>query len=120
MARVESRPAEATHEVFNQSTPLEGYNVLAEIDRCTRRCGARGGVGRGRALEVGEIAGRADDPLGIRGEREHPNLHTHDRFGNRIDEVEFHPAWHELMRVGIGHGLHALPWREPQPGAHVA
>jgi putative acyl-CoA dehydrogenase len=47
-------------------------------------------------------------------------LRTHDRFGNRIDEVEFHPAWHRLMEVAVGHGLHALPWREPRPGAHAA
>src|SRR4029077_13298003 len=49
-----------------------------------------------------------------------PQLHTHDRFGHRIDEVEFHPAWHRLMEVAIGHGLHALPWREPRAGAHAA
>src|SRR5438874_1108351 len=49
-----------------------------------------------------------------------PLLRTHDRFGERIDEVEFHPAWHELMKVAVGHGLHALPWREPRPGAHAA
>ena len=49
-----------------------------------------------------------------------PRLRTHDRFGNRIDEVDFHPAWHELMKVAVGHGLHALPWREPRPGAHAA
>jgi putative acyl-CoA dehydrogenase len=47
-------------------------------------------------------------------------LRTHDRYGRRIDEVEFHPAWHELMRLAVAHGLHALPWREPRPGAHVA
>src|SRR5204863_6039116 len=45
---------------------------------------------------------------------------THDRFGHRIDEVDFHPAWHELMTAGVGFCLHALPWREAQPGAHVA
>ena len=49
-----------------------------------------------------------------------PQLRTHDRFGNRIDEVDFHPAWHELMQVAVGHGLHALPWREPRAGAHAA
>ncbi len=49
-----------------------------------------------------------------------PRLRTHDRFGSRIDEVEFHPAWHELMKVAIGHGLHSLPWREPRRGAHAA
>jgi putative acyl-CoA dehydrogenase len=47
-------------------------------------------------------------------------LRSHDRYGNRIDEVEFHPAWHRLMEVSVGHALHALPWREPRPGAHVA
>jgi putative acyl-CoA dehydrogenase len=122
MARVESRPAEATHEVFNQSTPLEGYNVLAEdrpLHEALRREGA--GWAENRALEVGEIAGRAQTiRWGFEANENTPKLHTHDRFGNRIDEVEFHPAWHELMQVGIGHGLHALPWREPQPGAHVA
>ena len=49
-----------------------------------------------------------------------PQLRTHDRFGNRIDEVEFHPAWHELLSRGVALGMHALPWREPEPGAHVA
>ena len=49
-----------------------------------------------------------------------PVLHTHDRFGHRIDEVEFHPAWHELMRLAIEHGLASLPWSEPKRGAHVA
>ena len=58
--------------------------------------------------------------MGARGEREPAELRTHDRFGHRIDEVEFHPAWHELMKAGIGFGLHSLPWRDPQPGAHVA
>ena len=49
-----------------------------------------------------------------------PRLRTHDRYGHRIDEVEFHPAWHELLGRCVEAGVHALPWREPQPGAHVA
>ncbi|HET9209182.1 MAG TPA: acyl-CoA dehydrogenase family protein, partial [Thermoanaerobaculia bacterium] len=49
-----------------------------------------------------------------------PVLRAFDRNGNRIDEVEFHPSWHALMGLGVEHGLHALPWREPRPGAHVA
>jgi putative acyl-CoA dehydrogenase len=49
-----------------------------------------------------------------------PVLHTHDRFGNRRDEVEFHPAWHSLLRLGVEAGIHCLPWAEPRPGAHVA
>jgi putative acyl-CoA dehydrogenase len=49
-----------------------------------------------------------------------PVLRTHDRYGNRIDEVEFHPAWHQLMKLGVEHELHALPWRSEQPAAHTA
>ncbi len=48
-----------------------------------------------------------------------PVLRTHDARGNRIDEVDFHPAWHELMTVAVRHGLHAAPWADPTPGAHV-
>src|SRR5262249_35527614 len=52
---------------------------------------------------------------------EHPPvLRTHDRFGNRRDEVEFHPAWGNLMRTAVGVGIHCLPWAEPRPGSHVA
>src|SRR6202007_1691235 len=69
----------------------------------------------------GRLAASADaQELGVQANENPPRLRTHDRFGNRIDEVEFHPAWHELMRVGISHGLHASPWRDPRPGAHVA
>src|SRR5205085_70686 len=57
---------------------------------------------------------------GFQANADPPRLRTHDRFGERIDEVEFHPAWHELMKVAVGHGLHAIPWREPRPGAHAA
>jgi putative acyl-CoA dehydrogenase len=46
-------------------------------------------------------------------------FHTHDRFGHRIDEVDFHPAYHELMRIALEHGLHSSPWTQPGPGAHV-
>ena len=46
-------------------------------------------------------------------------LRTHDRYGHRIDEVEYHPAYHELMTVAVGHGLHAAPWADDRPGAHV-
>jgi putative acyl-CoA dehydrogenase len=47
-------------------------------------------------------------------------LRSHDRWGNRIDEVEFHPAWHALMGTAVGHGLHAAPWSDQRPGAHTA
>ena len=57
---------------------------------------------------------------GVEANEHPPVLHTHDRFGHRRDEVEFHPAWHALMRAGVQQELHALPWRTDQPGAHVA
>jgi putative acyl-CoA dehydrogenase len=72
-------------------------------------------------LRIGEVAGTEDAiRWGFQANENPPVLHTHDRFGNRIDEVEFHPAWHELMRFAVGHGLHALPWREEKAGAHAA
>src|SRR5262249_53974302 len=49
-----------------------------------------------------------------------PVLRTHDRYGHRIDEVEFHPAWHSLMTVAVAEGLAGAPWASAEPGAHVA
>jgi putative acyl-CoA dehydrogenase len=122
MATIESRPGAATHEVFNQAPPLENHNAY-EADRVLGEAVRREGAdwAEERIRELGAICGRADVMrLGVEANENRPRLQTHDRYGNRIDEVAFHPAWHELMRIGIGHGLHALPWREPQPGAHVA
>jgi putative acyl-CoA dehydrogenase len=111
----------STHQVHNQVPPLAGYDVaddpvlLAAADR----------EGAGWALaslhELGRLAGSAATAEQARLANEHPPvLRSHDRWGNRIDEVEFHPAWHELMTTAIGHGLHAAPWADQRPGAHVA
>ncbi len=117
-----TRERHRTHEVLNQSVPLEGFNVFAEdrpLVEALRREGA--GWAEDRARELGELAGSERAiRWGVEANTHDPVLHTHDRFGNRIDEVEFHPAWHELMRAGVAHELHGLPWRDPQPGAHVA
>ena len=51
--------------------------------------------------------------------RREPVLHTHDRYGNRIDEVVYDPAYHRLMQVAVEHGLHAAPWAETDPNAHL-
>src|SRR5439155_9761855 len=61
------------------------------------------------------------EPLrwGTVADRNPPVLRTHDRFGNRIDEVEFHPAWTDLLRLGIRVEIPSLPWRDPEPGGHV-
>jgi putative acyl-CoA dehydrogenase len=111
-----------THEVENQAPPLVDYNVFtadAVLVESVRREGAD--WAEQRIAEVGEIAGRADViEMGVEANENPPKLRTHDRYGNRVDEIDFHPSWHELMRLGIGRGLHSLPWREPGAGAHVA
>ena len=122
MAVTEPRPTSATHGVFNQSGALTPYNPF-EADRVLAEALRREGAdwAEDDARELGTICGRPDVVAkGAQANENPPRLRTHDRFGNRIDEVEFHPAWHDLMRVGVGHGLHASPWREPQAGAHVA
>jgi putative acyl-CoA dehydrogenase len=110
-----------THEVLNQPPPLADYDAFA-TDRiavaAARREGAEWALERLHA--VGKIAGGEAIAWGVQANKHPPELRPFDRYGHRIDEVEFHPAWHALMRVGVEHGLHALPWREPRPGAHVA
>jgi len=122
MATIETRPDAATHEVLNQGTPLENHNVFESdkvLSAALRREG--GDWAEGAAHEVGAFAGSAlAQRWGREANENPPKLRTHDRFGHRIDEVEFHPAWHELMKAGVGFGLHSLPWRNPEPGAHVA
>ncbi len=110
-----------THTVENQTPPLADVSLYA-IDKPLIEGLAREGGGWGKAdvaalgVRVGssayqEVIRKANATL--------PVLRTHDRFGNRIDEVEFADAWHELMTVAKGAGIHALPWAEPKPGAHV-
>ncbi|MFI1809351.1 acyl-CoA dehydrogenase family protein [Streptomyces sp. NPDC020422] len=110
-----------THEVTNQVPPLTGYDVSA--DPALLEALGREGAGWAEpdVRELGVMAGgqQAQD-WGRLAERHSPVLHTHDRYGHRIDEVEFHPAWHELMNVAVQHGLHAAPWADARPGAHVA
>jgi putative acyl-CoA dehydrogenase len=116
------RSASQTHEVFNQVSPLEDYNPF-DADRPLREALVREGAGwaEDRVRELGAICGSAQTiRWGFEANEKKPQLKTHDRFGHRIDEVEFDSSWHELMRIGVSHGLHAMPWREPSVGAHVA
>jgi putative acyl-CoA dehydrogenase len=111
----------ATHEVINQAPPLEGRNLFADHAALSEGLDREGaGWARDRLMATGAFWG--GDPMrwGVQANEHPPVLHTHDRFGHRRDEVEFHPAWHELMRTGVEHELHALPWRTERPGAHVA
>ena len=123
-ARLPSLPPDgyATHEVMNQATPFTGHNAFTG-DRLLTEIAERENISWARELltEAGgtvasaHVAGLARDA-----NRHTPELRSHDRFGNRIDEIAFHPAWHQLMSLAIGHGTHSLSWTATQPGAHVA
>jgi putative acyl-CoA dehydrogenase len=109
-------------DALNQPPPLPDYNAF-EAHTALRQALGREGAGwaEDRLIELGALAGRAEvRDLGRLANENPPILRTHDRYGHRIDEVEFHPAWHELLEHSTAHGLHALPWREPQDGAHTA
>jgi putative acyl-CoA dehydrogenase len=108
-------------EVLNQAPPLEPVNLF-EIDLALREALVRegGGWGVDRAREAGGVAGSPETrEHGRRAELNLPILRTHDRYGKRIDQVELDPSWHWLLRGAIERGIHALPWREGQPGSHV-
>jgi putative acyl-CoA dehydrogenase len=106
----------------NQPPPFEGRNLFA-TDAALQDAVVREGAGwaRGRLTAWGERLGRADTfALAARANRCPPELHTHDRFGNRIDEVGFDPAWHELMTLAMREGEHCAPWQDARAGAQVA
>ena len=111
-----------THEVLNQPPPLADYDVtvadVALLDGVAREGGSW-------ALEdlhaIGALAGSTDAQTWARNANSFPPvLRTHDRYGFRIDEIEYHPDYHRLMDVAVRHGLHGAPWSDPRPGAHVA
>ncbi|HVM35140.1 MAG TPA: isovaleryl-CoA dehydrogenase [Actinomycetota bacterium] len=115
------RPS-TTHEVANQPPPLENLDLYEHnrpLVEAVRRHDAAWAEDRLHGLGV--EAGSAEIlSAGVDANENPPVLRTHDRFGRRIDEVEFHPAWHRLLRLAIAHGIHALPWRENRTGSHVA
>ena len=111
-----------THEVFNQPPPLAGLNIFLQ-DRVLMEGIRRENAGwsEDQLSMIGEVAGSATAiQWGIDANAHVPVLATHDRYGNRVDEVVFHPAWHQLMEKAVSFGLHASPWRDSRPGAHVA
>ncbi len=112
----------ATREVTNQAPPLVAYNAFRE-DRALAEALHREGAGwaEKELVAVGERAGGAEAAEWGRLANQYPPvLRSHDRFGNRIDEVEYHPAYHELLRFAVAHGMGAGVWAEERPGAHVA
>lgn len=111
-----------THEVRNQPPPLENYNVYLQdqalmdavqregaawADDSLRKFG--GLVGSDHIIHLGDLANRYP-----------PELHVFDRYGHRIDEVEYHPAYHQLMGLAISHRVHSIAWTPGIPGSHVA
>jgi putative acyl-CoA dehydrogenase len=103
-----------TTRVENQVPPLQGYNLVAEnrpLLEAVRREGAA--WAEESLLAFGEELGGEPLEWGRLANEHPPVLHTHDRFGNRVDEVEFHPAWHALLELGIESGVHALSWSVP-------
>jgi len=112
---------DTTHEVFNQPAPLTGYNLF-ETNRPLRDALKFNAPQLHLApLEhLGGILGTAEMQTHARLANVHaPVLHTHDRFGRRIDEVEFHPSYHALMAAAVGAGLHGTPWTNESQSPHV-
>jgi putative acyl-CoA dehydrogenase len=116
------RQEDRMFEVQNQPPPLEGYNLLhsdAVLREAVKREGAEWAEGRLGAL--GGVLGSPETiALGFAANRHPPELRGFDRFGHRLDEVDFHPAWHALMTLAMKAGLHSSPWADPKAGAHVA
>ncbi|MCC3763446.1 acyl-CoA dehydrogenase family protein [Glycomyces sp. TRM65418] len=111
-----------THTVTNQAPPLVDRNLYttnAPLREAAERSGAGWIAERARALG-GVLAGADAARWAEEAHRNPPVLRTHDRYGNRIDEVDFHPSWHRFMGLAVEHGAHAMPWAEPRPGAHAA
>ncbi len=126
-----SRPAEPplepgdhrTHRVENQPPTLAGFDPLGCDPALTAAVSREGAEEALPHLErLGAVVASPQAREHARLADSHPPvLHTHDRYGHRIDEVEFHPSWHWLMRTAVGWGLHGTPWvAEPGTGAHVA
>ena len=111
----------ATHQVLNQVPPLVDYDAAAidvPLQDSLRRFG--GDPLATSMTPIGVKTGSAEAQLWARQANEVPPiLRTHDRYGNRISEVEFHPAWHSLMNVAVEGGFHGAPWASGDEHAHV-
>lgn len=111
-----------THEVTNQPPPLAPYDAYA-TDRALQEGLTREGAGwaADAVAAYGPIAGGEAMELGFAANENKPRFKPFDRYGHRIDEVEFHPAYHRLMQLGVAHGVPSFAWRHAdKPGAHVA
>ncbi|TFV65750.1 DNA alkylation response protein [Blastococcus sp. CT_GayMR20] len=110
-----------THEVTNQVPPLIGHDPIAGDTVLAEACVRHADAATLESLaDLGRLAGSEQaQEWGRLANENPPKLRTHDRYGHRIDEVEFHPAWHDLMRTAVGNGLAGAPWADSSPHAHV-
>jgi putative acyl-CoA dehydrogenase len=111
----------ATHEVLNQVPSLAEYDVAGDPALLEAIHREGGGWAEGELHQLGVLAGTAATQEQARlANVSKPVLRTHDSRGYRLDEVDFHPSWHQLMTTAVSHGLHGAPWADSTPGAHVA
>ncbi|MFD1218369.1 acyl-CoA dehydrogenase family protein [Microbulbifer celer] len=111
----------STHTVINQPSPLQGHNLYAG-DTALREAVQRNGGhwGEDDLQRYGEVCGRPEwIERGFQANHYKPEFEPHDRVGNRIDQVNYHPAYHQLMQLALSEGLHSAPWTDPKSGAHV-
>jgi putative acyl-CoA dehydrogenase len=114
-------PAAGTHEVRNQPPPLVDHDIAADPALLAALAREGAGWAAGDLHRLGRVGGTAEAQRWAEEANAHPpRLRTHDRYGHRIDEVDFHPSWHRLMDVAVAEGLAGTPWADPRPGAHVA
>ena len=110
------------HRVENQPPPLADYNLWRANPMLRQAVHREGAAWAESGLDThGQHLGTARmQELAALANRNPPVLQTHDRYGHRVDRIDFHPAWHEILSAGVAAGLHSSPWAEPRPGAHVA
>ncbi len=111
----------ATHDVLNQPPPFGGYDLLASDPTLVAALERWSPGAHGDARSLAERAAGPEPAVwAAQADRHTPELRTHDSVGNRIDEVDYHPAYHQLISVAVGHGLGAQAWTAPaDSGAHV-
>ena len=120
MALAQNAP-HSTHEVLNQPPPFLGVNAFEADPALQEALDREGGAwGADRVRDFGAVVlGEEADAHRRRAQRNLPILWQHDRFGHRVDEVEYDPSMHWMLRLGVEREVNSLPWRDPQPGAHV-
>jgi putative acyl-CoA dehydrogenase len=111
----------ATHVVENQVPPLSGFNAFDDDPLLGELVAAGAPWARDRCVALGAVVGDPGVQEAARlANRYPPELRTHDPQGSRLDQVDYHPAYHQCMALAFGHGVHALAWTADQPGGHVA